>query len=228
LAIGLDHTVPTCLRGPWRFYDPRPIVEPPHPYHPADMNSMEAKRTLRSAMLAWRAGLGEDERRAASAGLLEQFLRERPFHTPTVVSGFWPMKEELDIRPLMIELSNEGCQLALPIVVAKGQPLGFRAWRPGDPLEPGVFGTLHPSARRESLEPDTLIVPLLACDRDGWRLGYGGGYYDRTLRALRRRGKVTAVGVGFDAQFLSEDVPHGSDDERLDWLLTDRRTCAFV
>jgi 5-formyltetrahydrofolate cyclo-ligase len=192
------------------------------------MNPLEAKRTLRGAMLAWRAALSEEERRTAAAGLAEQYLLERPFETPAVVSGFWPMKEELDIRPLMIELHNEGCQLALPVVVGKLQPLVFRAWRPGDPLEQGVFNTLHPSPKREALEPDALIVPLLACDRSGWRLGYGGGFYDRTLRGLRARKRVTAMGVAFDDQFLPEDVPHGPDDERLDWLLTDRRACAFV
>ena len=192
------------------------------------MNPIEAKRTLRGAMLAWRAALGEEERRAASTALVEQFRRERPFETPAIVSGFWPMQEELDIRPLMIELHNEGCQLALPVVVGKRQPLVFRAWRPGDPLEQGVFNTLHPSPRRETVEPEALIVPLLACDRDGWRLGYGGGFYDCTLRDLRRRHKATAVGVAFDDQFLPEEVPHGPDDEKLDWLLTDRRACAFV
>ncbi len=192
------------------------------------MSLLEAKRTLRSAMLAWRAALGEEERRAAGQGLLESFRRERPFETPTVVSGFWPMAEELDIRPLMIELTNQGCQLCLPVVVAKREPLVFRAWRPGDALEQGVFGTLHPSPKREVLEPDALIVPLLACDQQGWRLGYGGGFYDRTLRGLRRRKSVVAMGVAFDAQFLDEEVPHGPDDERLDWLLTDKRACAFV
>jgi 5-formyltetrahydrofolate cyclo-ligase len=192
------------------------------------MSILEAKRTLRSAMLAWRAALGEEERRAAAQGLLESFRRERPFETPAVVSGFWPMAEELDIRPLMIELFNQGCQLCLPVVVAKRQPLAFRAWRPGDALEQGVFGTLHPSPKRETIEPDALIVPLLACDNDGYRLGYGGGFYDRTLRGLRQRKRVVAMGVAFDAQLLSEQVPHGPDDERLDWLLTDKRACAFV
>jgi 5-formyltetrahydrofolate cyclo-ligase len=189
---------------------------------------IDDKRTLRAAMLAWRAGLGEEERRAAAQGLLETFRHEHPFETPAVVSGFWPMAEELDIRPLMIELFNEGCQLCLPVVVGKGQPLIFRAWRPGDTLEQGVFGTLHPTPRREVLEPEALIVPLLACDQDGCRLGYGGGFYDRTLRALRARRHVTAMGVAFDAQLLPEPVPHGPDDERLDWLLTDKRACAFV
>jgi 5-formyltetrahydrofolate cyclo-ligase len=191
------------------------------------MNLIDDKRTLRSAMLAWRSGLEEAERRAAADGLLATLRRERPIDTPAVVSGFWPIKEEIDIRPLMIELSNEGCQLALPVVQGKGKPLIFRAWRPGDPLEAGVFGTLQPSAKREVMEPDALIVPLLACDEEGWRLGYGGGFYDRTLAGLRSKKTITAVGVGFNDQLVPQ-VPHGPSDQRLDWLLTDKRACAFV
>jgi 5-formyltetrahydrofolate cyclo-ligase len=202
------------------------MVEPPH-FASSDMTLVDDKRTLRSAMLAWRAALAEDERRAAAEGLLATLRREMPFETPAVVSGFWPIKDEIDIRPLLIELFNVGCQLALPVVQGRGKPLLFRAWRPGDPLEAGVFGTLQPSARRETLEPDALIVPLLACDEEGWRLGYGGGFYDRTLGGLRARRNVTAVGVGFNAQLVPE-VPHGPDDQRLDWLLTDKRACAFV
>jgi 5-formyltetrahydrofolate cyclo-ligase len=191
------------------------------------MNLIDDKRTLRCAMLAWRSGLEEAERRAAADGLLATLRRERPIDTPVVVSGFWPIKEEIDIRPLMIELSNEGCQLALPVVQGKGKPLIFRAWRPGDPLEAGVFGTLQPSAKREVMEPDALIVPLLACDEEGWRLGYGGGFYDRTLAGLRAKKTITAVGVGFNDQLVPQ-VPHGPSDQRLDWLLTDKRACAFV
>lgn len=191
------------------------------------MNPIDDKRILRSAMRAWRASLGADERLAAANGLLATLHRERIIATPAIVSGFWPIKDEIDVRPLMFELCNEGCQLALPVVQGRGLPLLFRAWRPGDPLEAGVFGTLQPSARRETVEPDVLLVPLLACDEVGWRLGYGGGFYDRTLAGLRARGTVTAVGVGFDAQLIPE-VPHGPGDRRLDWLLTDRRACAFV
>lgn len=191
------------------------------------MTLIDAKRTLRSAMLAWRGSLGEEERRAASGELLATLLRERPIATPATVSAFWPIKDEIDIRPLMVEFFNQGCQMALPVVQGRGKRLLFRAWRPGDPLEAGVFGTLQPSARREEVEPDALLVPLLACDGEGWRLGYGGGFYDRTLEALRAERHVTAVGVGFDAQFVPE-VPHGPSDQRLDWLLTDRRACAFV
>ena len=191
------------------------------------MSLIDEKRILRGTMLAWRSTLTETDRRAAADGLLAMFQREQPFETPAVVSGFWPIKEEIDIRPLMIELFNRGCQLALPVVQGKGQRLLFRAWRPGDPLEAGVFGTLQPSPKREVIEPEALLVPLLACDEDGWRLGYGGGFYDRTLVDLRAKGQTTAVGVGFGAQLIPE-IPHGPQDQRLDWLLTDQRACAFV
>jgi 5-formyltetrahydrofolate cyclo-ligase len=185
------------------------------------------KRILRGAMLAWRGGLSEEERRAAAMGLVEIWRYEQPVEPPAIVSGFWPMAEEIDIRPLMIALINQGCQLALPVVVAKKQPLVFRAWRPGDPLEAGAFGTLQPTARRAVVEPEVLIVRLLAVDEEGWRLGYGGGFYDRTLEALRARKRVAAIGVGFNEQVVPE-VPHDPNDQRLDWLLTDKRACAFV
>lgn len=191
------------------------------------MNPIDEKRTLRSAMLAWRSALTETERRVAANGLLAMFQREQPFETPAVVSGFWPIRDEIDVRPVLIELFNRGCQLALPVVPGRAQRLLFRAWRPGDPLEAGAYGTLQPSSRRQVIEPEALLVPLLACDMDGWRLGYGGHFYDRTLAALRAKGRITAVGVGFDAQLVPQ-VPHGPLDERLDWLLTDQRACAFV
>lgn len=191
------------------------------------MSLLDDKRILRGTMIGWRGGLSEEERRTAAMGLLEVWRYEQPVETPAVVSGFWPMAEELDIRPLMMELANQGCQLALPVVVAKKQPLVFRAWRPGDPLETGVFGTLHPLPKREVVEPDALIVPLLAVDEEGWRLGYGGGFYDRTLEALRSRKRIAAIGVGFNEQIVPE-VPHDQNDQRLDWLLTDKRACAFV
>lgn len=187
----------------------------------------DAKRTLRSAMLAWRRGLDDEARRAAAQGVIATLRAEKPFEVPSTVSGFWPIKDEIDIGPLMTELYAEGCTLALPVVQGRGQRLLFRVWRPGDALEAGVFGTLQPPASCAVVEPDALLVPLLACDREGWRLGYGGGFYDRTIEELRRKRPVTAIGVGFDGQLLPE-VPHGPDDQRLDWWLTDRRASAFV
>jgi len=193
-----------------------------------DGDIAEAKRRLRGDILAWRAALSDAERQAAAQGLLRTFLRERPVEVPCIVSGFWPIKDEIDIRPLMTALADQGYRLALPVVLGRGQPLRFRTWRPGEALEKGVFGTLQPPAEGEvAVEPDVLIVPLLACDRDGWRLGYGGGFYDRTLAGLRARRRVTAIGVCFDGQVV-DAVPHDGDDQRLDWLLTERRACAFV
>jgi 5-formyltetrahydrofolate cyclo-ligase len=188
----------------------------------------EAKRRLRGDILAWRAALSDTERQTAAQGLLKTFLGEHPVWAPRTVSGFWPIKDEIDIRPLMTALADQGCRLALPVVLGRGQPLRFRVWRPGEPLEKGVFGTLQPPAEGEvAVEPDALIVPLLACDADGWRLGYGGGFYDRTLAGLRERRRVTAIGVCFDGQCVNA-VPHDRGDQRLDWLLTERRACAFV
>jgi 5-formyltetrahydrofolate cyclo-ligase len=191
------------------------------------MSLIEQKRELRRAMLERRGGMGEGERLAAAQALVAMFRQEKPFASHGVVTGFWPIRDELDIRPLMQELAGAGCRLALPVVQGKGKPLLFRAWSPGDALEAGVFGTMQPAEDRESLEPDALLVPLLACDEEGWRLGYGGGFYDRTLKGLRARRTVTAVGVAFNVQLVAA-VPHGPDDQRLDWLLTDKRACAFV
>ena len=191
------------------------------------MTLNEDKATLRRTMRAWRAGLDESERAAAADGLVAVMRRERPVEAPAVVAGFWPIKDEIDIRPLMADLLDQGCRLALPVVHKRGEPLSFRAWRPGDALEAGAFGTLQPSAACETLLPDALLVPLLACDEDGYRLGYGGGFYDRTLQGLRRRRAVVAIGVGFEGQLVPA-VPHGPEDERLDWLLTPERACAFV
>lgn len=191
------------------------------------MTLIDAKRTLRSAMLAWRRGLDDEARRAAAQGLIATLRAEKPFEIPSIVSGFWPIKDEIDIVPLMTGLHADGCTVALPVVQGRGQRLLFRVWRPGDVLEAGGFGTVQPSSRCEVVEPDALLVPLLACDREGWRLGYGGGFYDRTIEELRRKRPVTAIGVGFEGQLVPE-VPHGPDDQRLDWLLTDRRASAFV
>ena len=108
------------------------------------MTLIDDKRTLRSAMLAWRGALSDDERRAAADGLVATFQREQPFEMPAVVSGFWPIKDEIDIRPLMIELHNVGCQLALPVVQGRGKPLIMRAFAFGDALASGQWGIREP------------------------------------------------------------------------------------
>lgn len=143
-----------------------------------------------------------------------------PYEIGTVVAGYWPMGDELDPRPLLELLGGRGCTLALPVVTAPGQALSFRCWEIGDLLESGPHGTLHPVAAAPIVVPAVLLVPLLAFDVRGYRLGYGGGYYDRTLADLRLRTHVTAIGIAFAAQQV-QAVPRDHHDQPLDLMLTE-------
>jgi len=129
------------------------------------------------------------------------------------------MGEEIDVLPTMSALRMSGHDIAMPVVVGRGQPLQFRRWRPDDPLEDGPLGTKHPCGSAPVVRPDVLIVPLLGYDRRGYRLGYGGGFYDRTVAALRSAGEILAIGVGFAEQEVAQ-VPRGPQDEAMDWIVT--------
>jgi len=163
-------------------------------------------------------------RRDAAVGdttvVTDRFLAAVSVPPGAVVSGYWPMRGEIDPRPIMIALSGRGHPLCLPVVVGKGQPLVFRAWRPGDELVSGGFGTQVPGTDQREVVPRLLLVPLLAFDRAGYRLGYGGGFYDRTLAALRAHGSAVAVGLAFSAQEV-DSVPREATDARLDWVVTE-------
>ncbi len=174
----------------------------------------EAQR--RRAEAARAAGDGP----AVGAAIAERVQAAVPIPDGAVVSGYWPMRSEVDPRPLLLSLQACGHPLCLPAVVGAGQPLRFRAWRPGDALVAGGFGTQVPDAAQAERVPGLLLVPLLAFDRAGFRLGYGGGFYDRTLRALRQAGDVLAVGLAFAAQEVAT-VPHDAKDARLDWIVTE-------
>lgn len=139
---------------------------------------------------------------------------------PRVVSGFKSFADEIDVLPLMARLARQGWRTALPVVVARGRPLLFRAWEPGEPTVAGPWSIPVPLATAPELEPDVLLVPMLAFDRQGFRLGYGGGFYDRTLAVLRAMKPVVAVGVAYAAQEVAE-LPRGPHDEPLDWILTE-------
>ena len=170
------------------------------------------KAAARRAALAARAG--QDP--ALGARLARHLLDAFPPPLGAVVSGFWPLDGEIDLRPLLHALAGRGHPVALPVTPPRGRPLRFARWRPGDPLVPGRFGTLHPLG--EDLAPDVLLVPLLAFDARGNRLGYGGCYYDRTLAALPGR---LAVGCAFAAQEVAS-VPVEPTDIRLDAVATER------
>jgi 5-formyltetrahydrofolate cyclo-ligase len=138
-----------------------------------------------------------------------------------VVSAFHPYQSEIDTRPLLGKLAGEGWTTCLPIVLGKGLPLEFRRWLPGEPLIKGVWGIERPPDTALVVEPDVLIIPLLAFDRKGFRLGYGGGFYDRTLEKLRVLKNIVAIGVGYGAQEV-EAVPHGAHDQPLDYMMTEK------
>jgi 5-formyltetrahydrofolate cyclo-ligase len=138
---------------------------------------------------------------------------------PAVVSGFLAIGEEVDPSPLMGRLLSEGYSLALPVMEGKGKPLVFRAWTPGDELAETMWGIREPLPTAEALEPDIVLGPLLAFDAAGYRLGYGGGFYDRTLARLRALKPIVSIGIAFDEQRV-DAVPHADYDERLDWVLT--------
>jgi 5-formyltetrahydrofolate cyclo-ligase len=171
-----------------------------------------AARARRAAAHAACAQRSRDKLCAAGLGFLGR--------APGIVSGFHPYTDEIDCTGLMARLAQEGWTTCLPVVVAAGQALEFRVWRPGEPLEPGAWGILAPLGGAAVVRPDVLLVPLLAFDAQGYRLGYGGGFYDRSLAALRRDGRVTAVGVAFAAQEVGA-LPRAPHDEPLDWILTE-------
>ncbi len=161
-------------------------------------------------------------RRAADPGVAEAACAHlaaavRNAAGPTV-SGYWPIRSEIDPRPAMLALAGSR-ELCLPAVQGAGRALTFLRWTPGARLVDGAFGTAMPQARVE-LVPSILIVPLLAFDSRGGRLGYGGGHYDRTLDALRPRRRLTAIGFAYDVQECRE-VPREPTDQALDLIVTE-------
>ncbi|HYC05451.1 MAG TPA: 5-formyltetrahydrofolate cyclo-ligase [Azospirillaceae bacterium] len=179
-----------------------------------------AKQAARTAARTVRAGIHPV---GAAERLAETFLGAfANLSARATIAGYCPIGDELDVRPLMERLHGGGHALCLPVVVVKGQPLLFRRWRPGDTLVPGGLGIPVPGEGAGEVRPDLLLVPLLAFDRGGHRLGYGAGFYDRTLALLRADGPVTAVGVGYDAQEVPA-VPRDALDQPLDWIVTERR-----
>jgi 5-formyltetrahydrofolate cyclo-ligase len=180
---------------------------------------IEEKRALRARIRAWRAGLDAQAVARAADAVAAHGLDFLHPQTGAIVSGFASLPDEFRIWPLLRRLHREGRRLALPVMQGKTRPLLFRAWAPGDALDRGVWGIGEPKPDKPVLEPDILLVPLLAFDRRGWRLGYGGGFYDRTLASLRGRKPMAAVGLADDEQLI-DAVPHLDYDQRLDWVLT--------
>jgi 5-formyltetrahydrofolate cyclo-ligase len=183
------------------------------------------KKQARKAAAERRAAAFSAQPEAGEA-LATRFQAMVQHHLPraAAVSGYWPLPGELDIRPLLHRIHDAGHPIGLPVVLGKAQPLLFRRWSPGTTLVQGSFRVMTPPEGAPELVPDVLLVPLLAFDQAGYRLGYGGGFYDRTLEKRRREAhsghRVVAIGIAFAAQ-ETEDLPRGPFDQPLDWIVTE-------
>jgi 5-formyltetrahydrofolate cyclo-ligase len=178
------------------------------------------KAELRVAAQARRDELPADARKAAAETIA---ARKFPLAIKpgTISSGFMPLKSEINPLPFMQKLAEQGARLALPAIAGRGKPLIMRAWEFGAPLDRGQWGIREPKPDAPEVDPDILLVPLLAFDRAGFRLGYGAGYYDMTIHRLRALKPVIAVGIAFAAQEVPK-IPTTPRDERLDLVLTER------
>lgn len=192
----------------------------------AETQALKANLRREAAVRRKQAHAGHPQ---AGLALMQHFKGAIEVPAGAVVSGFWPMGDEIDVKPLLAQLHTSGHPIALPVVVKKGLPLIFRRWHPGLALMSGGFGTEVPPPSAPEVEPEILIVPLLAFDADGYRLGYGGGFYDRTLDKLRHgaANDPLAVGVAFSAQHVAR-VPRDDYDQPLDWIVTERAAQHFA
>jgi 5-formyltetrahydrofolate cyclo-ligase len=192
---------------------------------PDIVEQQSLKAQLRAEALAARDALPAAMRAKAAEEIAARAF-PLPIKPGTIVSGFMPMRSEINPLPLLRKLAAAGAQLALPAIAGRGRPLILRAYAFGDELARGQWGIREPKPEAAEVTPDILIVPLAAFDRQGHRIGYGAGYYDMTIHACRATKQVVAVGVAFAAQEISR-VPATERDERLDFVLTERETIQF-
>jgi len=182
----------------------------------------ELKAKLRHESLARRDVLPPDERAKAAETIAARDLPLAP-RPGLIVSGFMPIRSEINPLPLMRRYAEAGAQLVLPAIDGRGKPLRLRAWKIGDMLVTGQWNIREPAPAAPELVPDLMLVPLAVFDRRGHRIGYGAGYYDMTIAKARAQKPVLAVGVAFAVQEAPE-VPNLARDEPLDLVLTEIET----
>lgn len=178
-------------------------------------NNTARRPTMRREMVARRAALDVAEHARRSAAIVDHLAAALP--RPAIFAFCWPIKHEPDVRAIVEYWQTRGALAALPVVVAEHTPLAFRAWTAATELQPDRYGIPTP-VTGDFVVPDLLLLPLNGFDAAGFRLGYGGGYFDRTLAALQPR--PLAVGVGFEINRLPSIGP-AAHDQRLDWIVTD-------
>jgi 5-formyltetrahydrofolate cyclo-ligase len=187
--------------------------------------SSASKNDLRAAALARRGALSVEARANAARALAARGLPVDVVND-AIVSGYWPIRNEIDPMPLMRHLAARGARLALPVITGRDQPLIFRTWTADTQLLRGQLGIMEPLPQSATVEPDIVLVPLAAFDRAGHRIGYGAGHYDRTLLPLRASKPIVAIGLAFAVQEI-ETIPTLPHDVRLDYVLTEDRTIDF-
>jgi len=187
------------------------------------IDTLDSKAALRTEIYARRKLAHSADRAANGASALaarDHFLASRMHVGAEIISGFRPIRTEIDVTPLMLALIEAGHRLCVPVIEGAGLPLKFREWTPDAAMVEGTFGALVP-ASGDWLEPQLLIAPLLAFDAQGWRLGYGGGFYDRTLERLRAKRRTLGVGFAYSVQQVGA-VPREPTDQRLDAIVTEQ------
>jgi 5-formyltetrahydrofolate cyclo-ligase len=184
-----------------------------------DPEVIAAKRLARQQAKARRAAAAQAAPAGAAVRAVD-ILFDAFLHPGEAVAVYWSIDDEFETALLRRRLLAAGHAVALPVVQGPGRALALRRWRPGEPLQAGPFAIREPMASAPILRPDLVVAPLLAVDRRGYRLGYGAGYYDRTLATLRAAGPVRVVGWCWQAQVV-ERVPAGPHDQRLDAVVTE-------
>ena len=193
---------------------------------PLTTTNADPKAALRREALARRAALDPAARAALSRRLAEEGLRLARLWRPQIVSAFHPLPGEPDTLPLLTALAEHGFATALPVVAGRGSPLVFRLWRPGDPTRAGAMSIREPLDEAPAVDPDLLFVPLACFDRRGNRIGYGAGYYDRTLARLRALKPIHAAGVAYGVCEVAS-VPYEAHDQSLGAIVTEQETILF-
>lgn len=166
------------------------------------------RKAERERLIALRLAVPAEARARAAEAVARRLDAEVEIGPDTIVSAYWPFRGELDLRGWLGRVVERGGRAALPVVVAKGQPLVFRDWRPGAPLERGVWNIPIPAEGAEVI-PNVVIAPLVGVDPQNYRLGYGGGFFDRTLAAMT--GPRTVIGVGLDCARIPTIHPQPHD-----------------
>ena len=188
------------------------------------MNESTNKKLLRREAEGIRRELAAAQP-GAGARIARNFLANVPLAPGSAIAGYVALRGEADPAPLMGRLRASGYAVALPRVAGRNRPLAFHLWPHEAKPAAGPYGVLEAAPDWPAVRPHVLLVPLLAFDAEGYRLGYGGGYYDRTLRGLRASGSVLAVGIGFSGQEMV--LPHDPTDEKLDWMVTEKDAARF-